>query len=300
METRTSSQSLPTVSTLAFGSGAPVAPTTASVETTPVARAAESEQPAVVVELSAAAQSAITPVDSARAVAATARAANAEGEPARREATVKEAPSLSSVIAAAQTHQVARLRSREFEIRSTEYAQAAAAGGYGGAPTFVYQTGPDGRRYAVGGSIAYDTSPAATPEASITKAQRVRAAAMGGNASADDRAAAAAATRMEADARAEIAAQRLADISPRASGGAEPSLPKVELVVAEAPAERPEDRNLKPLRLFTREPLALGLPEVELPVQASPLVEEEEPTLEPFAPTPASTGDAAPSREVVA
>ena len=299
METRTSSQSLPTVSTLAFGAGAPIAPISASVETAPVARTAESEQPAVVVELSAAAQSAMTPVENPRAVAAAARTTAADGEPARREAPATEAPSLSSVIAAAQTHQVARLRSREFEIRSTEYAQAAAAGGHGGVPTFVYQTGPDGRRYAVGGSIAYDTSPAATPEASISKAQRVRAAAMGGNASADDRAAAAAATRMEADARAEIAAQRLAEITQR-SGAAEPSLPKVELVVAEAPAERPEDRNLKPLRLFTREPLALGLPEVELQVQASAADVEEELISEPFAPTPASNDDAAPSREVVA
>ena len=48
------------------------------------------------------------------------------------------------------------LRARDAEVR----AHLAAAGPYAnGAPTFEFQTGPDGRQYAVGGEVSIDASP---------------------------------------------------------------------------------------------------------------------------------------------
>ena len=45
-----------------------------------------------------------------------------------------------------------------------------------GGTEFTYQTSPDGCQYAVGGSVKIDTSKARTPEETVQKAQRIRAA----------------------------------------------------------------------------------------------------------------------------
>ncbi|RMD65071.1 MAG: hypothetical protein D6826_00970, partial [Alphaproteobacteria bacterium] len=48
---------------------------------------------------------------------------------------------------------VDRLRQRDAQVRQEEQAHAAAAGDLAGAIEYVYRTGPDGRRYAVGGAV---------------------------------------------------------------------------------------------------------------------------------------------------
>ena len=48
---------------------------------------------------------------------------------------------------------VDRLQQRDAQVRQEEQAHAAVAGDLAGAINYVYQTGPDGRRYAVGGSV---------------------------------------------------------------------------------------------------------------------------------------------------
>ena len=65
-------------------------------------------------------------------------------------------------------------------MRAHEQAHLAAAGPYAnGAPTFEFQTGPDGRQYAVGGEVSIDTSPVpGDPEATVRKAQTVKRAAL--------------------------------------------------------------------------------------------------------------------------
>lgn len=94
---------------------------------------------------------------------------------------------------------VQRLEARDREVRSHEAAHVAAAGGLAGAPSYTFQTGPDGRQYAVGGSVSIDTSPGRTPQETLSKARRIRAAATApANPSAQDLAVAASATRMEA------------------------------------------------------------------------------------------------------
>lgn len=112
-----------------------------------------------------------------------------------------------------EEQQVAELRSRDAEVRAHEFAHAAAGGGLTGAIRFSYQTGPDGKRYAIGGSVSIDTSPGSTPEETISKAQRIRAAAMApADPSGQDRAVAAQAGAMESRARAHLSRERANEV----------------------------------------------------------------------------------------
>ena len=106
----------------------------------------------------------------------------------------------------AKTRQVDKLKQRDTEVRQHEQAHLAAAGPYArGGPTFEYQTGPDGKRYAVGGEVQIDTSPVeGDPQATIQKMQAVRAAALApAEPSAQDRSVAAKAAAEIQKARAE-------------------------------------------------------------------------------------------------
>jgi hypothetical protein len=103
--------------------------------------------------------------------------------------------------------EIEKLRKRDQEVRTHEQAHIASAGGLtkGGA-TFSFQHGPDGKQYAVGGEVNLDTSPiAGNPEATIRKAQQMRAAALAPiDPSAQDRAVAASANNLEAEAGEEL------------------------------------------------------------------------------------------------
>ncbi|HCR29534.1 MAG TPA: hypothetical protein DIV79_05910 [Opitutae bacterium] len=115
----------------------------------------------------------------------------------------------SSGLDPAEKDQVDRLRDRDAEVRAHEMAHLAAAGSLGqGGMKLSYQTGPDGRQYAVGGSVKIDASEARTPEETVRKAQRIRAAALApSDPSPQDLQVAAKASQMEARARAEITAE---------------------------------------------------------------------------------------------
>ncbi|WP_286293466.1 putative metalloprotease CJM1_0395 family protein [Methylomarinovum tepidoasis] len=107
----------------------------------------------------------------------------------------------------AQLRQVERLRQRDREVRAHEMAHLAAAGSYAlGGPSFEYQVGPDGQRYAIGGHINIDTSPVPSdPEATLRKAETIRRAALApGDPSPQDRSVAAAAAAMAMKAQIEI------------------------------------------------------------------------------------------------
>jgi hypothetical protein len=102
----------------------------------------------------------------------------------------------------------AQLEQRDAEVRRHEQAHIAAGGQYvrGGAH-FTYERGPDGRMYAVGGEVSIDVSPESTPEETIQKAEAIRRAALApGDPSAQDRAVAAKAAAMEAEARRQMSA----------------------------------------------------------------------------------------------
>lgn len=114
-----------------------------------------------------------------------------------------------------QVEQVlAQLRSRDQEVRTHEQAHLAAAGQYAsGGIKYSYQTGPDGQKYAIGGSVGIDTSPiAGDPEATAQKAMVVQRAALApAQPSGQDMKVASQASQMLMQAQAEIMAQRFAE-----------------------------------------------------------------------------------------
>lgn len=104
---------------------------------------------------------------------------------------------------------VQKLKARDREVRAHEQAHKLVAGPYAGAISYDYQRGPDGNRYAVGGSVPIDVSAEGTPEETAAKMQVVIKAALApAEPSAADRAIAAAAQAQLREAQAEIAAER--------------------------------------------------------------------------------------------
>jgi hypothetical protein len=101
---------------------------------------------------------------------------------------------------------VEQLKKRDTEVRAHEQAHLSAAGSFArGGAKFTYQTGPDGRAYAVGGEVDIDTTPVPDdPQATILKMETVRAAALApASPSAQDEAVADRATQKIEQARAE-------------------------------------------------------------------------------------------------
>ena len=110
-----------------------------------------------------------------------------------------------------EEEEIEKLRDRDQEVRRHEQAHFQAAGNYASPPKYEYQTGPDGKRYAVGGSVEIDTSAITDdPEATLTKARVIKRAALAPEEpSAQDRKVARQADRMAAEAQKEITEQRM-------------------------------------------------------------------------------------------
>lgn len=113
--------------------------------------------------------------------------------------------------------QVKELKERDTEVRAHEAAHAATGGAYAGAPSYEYQTGPDGKRYAIGGEVKIDASPIdGNPQATIQKLQQVRAAALApAEPSGQDQKVAQAAAANIREAESELAAQRAEELKER-------------------------------------------------------------------------------------
>ncbi len=109
------------------------------------------------------------------------------------------------------------LAARDREVRAHEQAHMAVGGQYAGSASYTYERGPNGVNYAVGGEVPISTGKAATPEQTLQKAQVVRRAALApAEPSATDRQVAAEATRMEAQARKDIALARQREVQEEA------------------------------------------------------------------------------------
>ncbi|MFC4653621.1 MULTISPECIES: putative metalloprotease CJM1_0395 family protein [Rheinheimera] len=106
----------------------------------------------------------------------------------------------------AEQKEIAELKARDQEVRVHEQAHAAIGGQYAGSPSYEYETGPDGQKYAVGGEVQIDISEIPNdPQATIAKMQQVKAAALApAEPSGADRAIAAEAGRKMQEARAEL------------------------------------------------------------------------------------------------
>lgn len=116
---------------------------------------------------------------------------------------------------------LAQLKSRDREVRAHEAAHQAAAGGLvQGAPSYTFQSGPDGRRYAIGGEVSIDISPGSTPEETLVKARQIRAAALApAEPSSQDFQVAAKAAAMAQEARIEISTRQAASYSAETTNG---------------------------------------------------------------------------------
>ena len=75
---------------------------------------------------------------------------------------------------------VEQLKQRDAEVRAHELAHMAAGGGHiTSGPSYSYQSGPDGKRYAIGGEVGIDTSmKAGDPGGNLEKARAIIRAAM--------------------------------------------------------------------------------------------------------------------------
>lgn len=155
-------------------------------------------------------------------------------------------------LSAEEQKQTEDLKRIDRNVRSHEAAHQAAAGGLARGVSFTYQQGPDGKQYAVGGEVQIDTAPVeGNPQATIAKAQRIRAAAGApADPSAQDRQVAAQASALEAQARLEL--QEQSKVEPpeqtdeaqqsNASDTPEEVLPNENLQQAQR-AEQPDANN---------------------------------------------------------
>jgi hypothetical protein len=109
----------------------------------------------------------------------------------------------------AEARLVDDLAQRDRQVRAHEAAHQAVAGSLGGAASFTYRTGPDGKSYAVGGEVPIDMSGGRTPEETMARAEQIRAAALAPvDPSAQDLAIAAEASQMETAAQAQLSAEQ--------------------------------------------------------------------------------------------
>ena len=128
--------------------------------------------------------------------------------------------------------QVRELQARDREVRAHEQAHKAAAGDLApGPPRYETTRGPDGRSYAVGGEVTINLREGDTPEETVEIARRAQRAALApAEPSPQDRAVAAQAAQLAAEAQSEIAESRQAELSGDEEEGenGEDEVPQIE------------------------------------------------------------------------
>ena len=101
--------------------------------------------------------------------------------------------------------QVRELENIQREVIAHEAAHKAAAGEFGGAISYTYTEGPDGKRYITGGEVPIKLRQGSTPEETLRNMQQVQMAANApSDPSGQDRQVAAKAAAMASKARSEI------------------------------------------------------------------------------------------------
>ena len=77
-----------------------------------------------------------------------------------------------------EQQKVKEMKERDEEVRVHENAHKSAGGQYAAAPTYTYETGPDGKRYITDGEVSIDIGEEKDPQDTIEKMQIVKRAAM--------------------------------------------------------------------------------------------------------------------------
>lgn len=166
------------------------------------------QEPAVTPQAARAEAEIAAPAASQRPAEASAESKKQDGagrEPGRQAQSDGQGDSLQIGLTPQEQGVVRRLQARDREVRTHEQAHMSAGGPHAGSATYSYETGPDGKRYAVGGEVPIDASKASSPEATMQKARTIRKAALApASPSAADRQVAAKASAMELEARQEL------------------------------------------------------------------------------------------------
>ena len=124
-----------------------------------------------------------------------------------------------------EQREVEELKATDRKVRQHEQAHVAAGGDLvTSGPSYGYVVGPDGQRYAVSGEVGIDTSPGRTPEETLRRAARIRAAALApADPSPQDRNVAAQAVQMQMQAAQEIAMRQWSESSEQEGGTETPT-----------------------------------------------------------------------------
>ncbi|MDN5500075.1 MAG: catalase [Shewanella sp.] len=139
------------------------------------------------------------------------QAQQTQGEQTRQQDLAKEQVKQTQEKAIEQQKaQIDELKARDTEVKAHEHAHASVGGQYAQSPSFKYEKGTDGKRYATDGEVLIDVSIVpGDPLATINKMKQVYAAAMApvDPSSADIRVAAQALQKMN-EAKAKLAEER--------------------------------------------------------------------------------------------
>jgi hypothetical protein len=151
----------------------------------------------------------------------------------------------TQALSADQERQIAWLQSRDREVRAHESAHQAAGGSLVAGVSFQFQTGPDGRSYAVGGDVTIDASTVpGNPQATVAKMRQVRDAALApAQPSAQDEMVAAQAEELELEAEME---EQLSGATTRAPASSAQAAGASQGAAAPAPAPAPAPTALNP------------------------------------------------------
>jgi len=105
---------------------------------------------------------------------------SADGESETNDsAQVNEGTAQDRIKEFAEQQTIKELQLRDREVRSHELAHATAGGPYTGSPSYSFEVGPDGKKYAVEGEVSVDLEPIdGNPRATIAKMQKVYNAAL--------------------------------------------------------------------------------------------------------------------------
>jgi hypothetical protein len=97
----------------------------------------------------------------------------------RREGLAEQAQASEQQAAQIEAAQIAQLNKRDAEVKSHEQAHSSVGGSHAQSPSFSYEKGPDGRRYAVDGEVQIDVSVVnGDAQATLNKMMKVYSAAM--------------------------------------------------------------------------------------------------------------------------
>ncbi|MDR1647895.1 MAG: hypothetical protein LBR88_07685 [Zoogloeaceae bacterium] len=134
-------------------------------------------------------------------------------EAEKADATAGGATGSANELSKEDQRRVEELARTDRAVRQHEQAHMAAGGGLiTSRASYEYETGPDGKRYAVAGEVGISLAEGRTPEETLQRARRIRAAALApADPSPQDRSVAAMAGQMEMEAMQEIARRQLAE-----------------------------------------------------------------------------------------